>query len=169
MTVQLYMIRFYSFSFISSIFCRFFLPIPFHVKTVSFCGSMYWMQKIIMKPVCETACTISHFIFIYHWASRHPTPCPPHPVQRSERAKYQLDFNVNVLLSHFYNFYLQIIIYWPLLMFAFHNCFQFSVAWIWWFIRIIFLLKFMIQSMNATIWVPRKFHLERNSAIRTMK
>lgn len=42
---------------------------------MSFCGSMYWMQKIIMRPACETACSIFHFIFIYHSASCTPTPC----------------------------------------------------------------------------------------------
>lgn len=149
------MIRFYSF-----LYGFLFL---FHIKNyVILWFNVLWMQKIIIKPVCETACSISHFIFIYHLAScTLQLAPPPASSAKSKEGIIPTGFQcerVPLAFSTIFTFRLLFIIYWPLLMFAFHNCSQFSVAWIWWFIRIIFRLKFMIQSINATLWVPTKFH-----------
>lgn len=126
------------------------------------------MQKIIMKPVCETACSISHFIFIYHSASRADcTPCPVHPTPCSRHCKEQREHDINWIsmrtwsFGSFYNFYRKIIIiyYWPLLIFPFLS--QYMV-----FHSEFISIEIYDSKHEAHISLgTRKFHLERYSAI----
>lgn len=109
--------------------------------------SMYWMQKIIMKPRSETACTISHFFFHLSLGIKHQgflvgTYTLPAPLLKNAKSRegitptgFQCSRASLTFLPFIPSYYYLLTIF---------------DVWIWWFIRIIFLLKFMTQSMNAT-------------------
>lgn len=121
---------------------------------------------------------VLHFSFYFHLSVGivHPTTCPL-PSASSAKSKEGIiptGFQCERVLSTFSAIFtfrlLLFIIYWPLLMFAFHNCSQFSVAvgyggsfgsyfdWNLWF-----------KACMQLFGYREKIILEGNSAIRTIK